>query len=175
MSEYDWSTFDLHYYYPVPPATLFRSWATADGLCAFYIGEAVHSAPDGAPRAADEIVRAGDGYDWRYRHDFGHGGRFTEVIADRRVAFTFGPDMIVTVDIEADGAGSHLRLRQTGIPVDPQGRVQMHLNCRSCWIFFLVNLMSVYQTNTDLRHADPARVNGIEVGFPVPEPAKERA
>jgi hypothetical protein len=60
---------------------------------------------------------------------------------------------------------TELHLVQTGIPDSADGRVFGHLNCRSCWIFFLTNLKAVLDTGTDLRDTDPARVSSMEVGF----------
>jgi len=45
------------------------------------------------------------------------------------------------------------------------GRVWGHLNCRSCWIFFMTNLTSVLEAGRDLRHVNPAVVSSMEVGF----------
>ncbi|MHC4505510.1 MAG: hypothetical protein ACYTFI_19570 [Planctomycetota bacterium] len=60
---------------------------------------------------------------------------------------------------------TELRLIQTGIPNTPEGRVFGHLNCRSCWIFFLTNLKSVLDGGRDLRDPDPDKVSSMEVGF----------
>jgi hypothetical protein len=57
-------------------------------------------------------------------------------------------------------------LTQTDIPDTPEGRVMGHLNCRSCWVFFMTNLRSILLTGVDLRDADPARVSSMEVAFP---------
>ena len=43
---------------------------------------------------------------------------------------------------------------QSNIPTEDTGRVESHLNCRSCWIYYLLNLKSVLEHGTDLRDAD---------------------
>jgi hypothetical protein len=78
--------------------------------------------------------------------------------------FTFG-SLRVSVRFAAVDGQTELHLVQTGIPDSPDGRVFGHLNCRSCWIFFLTNLKAVLDAGTDLRDQNPARVSSMEVGF----------
>ena len=73
--------------------------------------------------------------------------------------------MTVTLRFADAGAQTELHLTQTGISDTPDGHVFGHLNCRSCWIFFLTNLKSVLESGPDLRDQDPARVSSMEVGF----------
>ena len=102
MSSYDWSQFYVHMYYDAPLAEVFRRFSTAAGLESFFIYQARHEAADGTARAADEQVQPGDQYYWTYVHDFGHGGHFTDVVAERLVTFSFG-DMQVTVSFQEVG------------------------------------------------------------------------
>ena len=77
------------------------------------------------------------------------------------MAFTFG-NMRVSVRFASMGDQTELHLVQTEIADTDEGRVMGHLNCRSCWIFFIVNLKSVLGTGRDLRDANPDRVSAIE-------------
>ncbi len=79
-------------------------------------------------------------------------------------AFTFG-EMNVAIALNAVGNQTELHLLQTEIPNTPEGQVGGHLNCRSCWIFFLNNLTSVLDHGHDLRDDQPDRVSSMEVGF----------
>lgn len=166
MSTYDWSQFHVRMYYLAPLTEVFRRFATADGLASFYIGKAVHTAPDGTERAPDEIVRTGDAYHWTYVHDFAHGGTFEQVEPDRLVAFSFGgPRVSITFREVADGA-TEVDLHQTDCPVEDPGRAWMHLNCRSCWIYFMTNLRSVLAGGPDVRdHDHPEWNDSVSIGF----------
>ncbi len=161
---YDWSRFDIVFYYDQGPGEVFRAWATPAGLTSFFIDRAVFTGPDGEERPADEIARSGDRYRWDWRHPYWLEGEITRVVENREVAFTFGSMQVSIRFIAVDGK-TELHLLQNGIPDSPDGRVFGHLNCRSCWIFFLTNLKAVLNNGTDLRDEDPARVSSMEVGF----------
>ncbi len=161
---YDWTRFDIVFYYDQPPAEVFRAWSTARGLTSFFVETAAFVSPDGVERDPDERACGGDRYRWDWRHPYWLEGEITGVEENRELAFTFG-SMAVSIRL-ADVAGrTELCLLQTGIPDSADGRVFGHLNCRSCWIFFLTNLKSVLGSGIDLRDEDPARVSSMEVGF----------
>lgn len=161
---YDWSRFDIVFYYDQPPAEVFRAWATSAGLTSFFVETACFASNDGIERASGEIVTVGDRYRWDWRHPYWLEGEVTGLSSSREIAFTFG-SMLVSVRLASVDRGTELRLIQTGIPDSPDGRVFGHLNCRSCWVFFLTNLKSVLGGGADLRDPDPARVSSMEVGF----------
>jgi uncharacterized protein YndB with AHSA1/START domain len=161
---YDWSAFEIVFYYDQPVGDVFRAWATAAGLESFFIERARFTSPEGTERAHEAIVEGGDEYAWTWRHGHAITGRVTDVVEDREVSFTFG-GMRVSVLFEAAGGRTEVRLRQAEIPATPEGRVLGHLNCRSCWIFFMTNLKSVLGAQRDLRDEDPETVSSMEVGF----------
>lgn len=165
MSSYDWSQFHVHMYYAAPREAIFRRFATAAGLESFYMGIAVHTAADGTPRGRDEVVQTGDTYDWTYVHDYAHPGTFLEVIPDALVRFTFG-DMEVAVRFrDVDGA-TEVDLHQTGCAIEDPARAWQHVNCRSCWIYFLTNLRSVLATGHDVRdHDHPQWNDSVSIGW----------
>ena len=80
------------------------------------------------------------------------------------MAFTFG-DMEAEVRIADVGDRTELILRQWSIPNTDEGRASGHLNCRSCWVFFLANLQSVLEQGVDLRDKDPTKASSMEIGF----------
>lgn len=165
VGDYDWSQFHVHMVYLAPRNEVFARFATAEGLASFYIGTAEHRAPDGTPRAPDEPVQAGDTYDWRYVHDFGHAGTFLEVIENERLSFTFGT-MEVAVSFRDVQGGTAVDLHQTGCATEDPDRAWQHVNCRSCWIYFFTNLRSVLANGTDLRdHGHPAWNDSVSIGW----------
>ena len=135
------------------------------GLASFFIGEASHASPDGEVRAPDEVVRPGDRYRWRFLHGFELQGSFTAVERDRLVAFTFGP-MTVTVTLREVDDAVEIDLHQAGCAREDPQRAWDHLNCRSCWILFLMNLRSQLRGGPDLRdHDRPAWNDSVSIGF----------
>jgi uncharacterized protein YndB with AHSA1/START domain len=161
---YDWSTFEIVFYYDRPVGEVFRAWATAEGLESFFIESARFTSTEGTQRAPAEIIGTGDDYAWTWRHGHSITGRVTNVFEDREVSFTFG-GMSVSVFFRAVRGRTEVLLRQSEIPETTEGRVLGHLNCRSCWIFFMTNLKSVLAAQRDLRDEDPGAVSSMEVGF----------
>ncbi|UCC14255.1 MAG: SRPBCC domain-containing protein [Gammaproteobacteria bacterium] len=161
---YDWSRFEIVFYYDQPRERVFRAWATSSGLESFFIEHASFESDQGRMREVDEQTQAGDAYLWEWRQPHTLEGTVLEVIPDALLSVTFG-SMTVTLRFADAGAQTELHLTQTGISDTPDGHVFGHLNCRSCWIFFLTNLKSVLQSGPDLRDQDPARVSSMEVGF----------
>jgi uncharacterized protein YndB with AHSA1/START domain len=163
--EYDWTEFSITFYYPVPVDVAYACWATSAGLESFFIDDAAFRDAGGRRRKPDELVTAGDRYHWSWRHDFRVEGEIRSAEEDSFVEFTFG-SMLCRVTFEpAAGSTAKVHLRQSAISRDAAGQVMGHLNCRSCWVFFMTNLKSVLLTGTDLRDAESDRVSSMEVGF----------
>lgn len=165
MSAYDWSEFHVHMYYRAPIEEVFRRFATAEGLESFYIGRAEHKAPDGTPRGRTEMVQSGDTYHWTYLHDFGHGGTIQAVDPNERIRFTFG-DPTVEIRFRSVGEATEVDLHQTGCATEDPDRAWQHVNCRSCWVYFLTNLRSVLATGFDVRdHDHPQWNDSVSIGW----------
>jgi uncharacterized protein YndB with AHSA1/START domain len=175
MKEYDWSQFHVRMYYLAPLEEVYRRFSTAEGLESFFIHKATHTAADGTHRAADEPVQSGDRYEWTYVHDYSHGGRFEQVEPGRLVRFTFGP-MLVDVHFRELAEATEVDLHQTSCATEDPERVWQHLNCRSCWIYFMTNLRSVLAGGPDVRdHRHPNWNDSVSVGFdPDGDPGQPR-
>ena len=115
-----------------------------------------------------------DDTDWERMGSFANVlaavGEFLEVDPPRFVAFTFG-SMRVAVTVRAVDEDVEVRLEQTGCaPTDPE-RAWQHLNCRSCWVYFLTNLKSVLEHGIDLRdRSRPGRNDAVSIGWTPPAP-----
>ena len=161
---YDWSRFEIVFYYDQPVDAVFRAWATPSGLESFFIENASFFTGQGRQRSADEQIETGDAYRWRWRQPHALEGTVLEVLPDRLISLTFG-SMSVTLRFTTAGDQTEVHLLQTGISDTADGQVFGHLNCRSCWIFFMTNLKCVLSTGVDLRDENPSRVSSMEVGF----------
>ena len=163
---FDWTSFCLHMYYRVEPALVYRAWATAEGLTSFFIRSATMVAPDGKNRGATELVAADDRYTWEWHHDYTLEGKILKADSRRQLCFTFGPQMEVAVSFYPVTDGTLLKLEQTGIPDSSElDKAHGHLNCRSCWTFFITNLKSVLEYGFDLREKSLHRSDCIGIDF----------
>jgi uncharacterized protein YndB with AHSA1/START domain len=163
---YDWTQFSTTFFYPVDIRTAFQAWATPAGLESFFIESAAVMSAAGTPRRPDESMETGDHYVWTWRHGLTLEGSVVEATPDNSLAFTFGSMRCDVAFTSVEPETTRVDLQQTDIPETAEGRVMGHLNCRSCWIFFMTNLSSIFVTGVDLRAADPSRVSSMEVTFP---------
>ena len=148
-TDYDWSRFELTFFYYRPVEEVFRAWATPAGMESFFIKECRTSGPK------DALVAAGDEYRFRYVQPFEHGGRCLAMTENELLSFTFG-SMEVVVTFEVIEGGTKVVLSQSGI----EDQVFSHMNCRSCWLYFMTNLKSVLEHGIDLRdHDHPDRAS----------------
>lgn len=175
MSDYDWSQFHVRMYYLAPMSEVFARFSTAAGLESFFIYQAIHTGTDGSVRGPHEHVQAGDQYQWTYVHDFAHGGQFGQVEAERLVQFSFG-DMTVSIMFRQLDEAVEVDLHQTNCATQDPARAWQHVNCRSCWIYFLTNLRSVLGGGPDLRDfAHPNWNDSVSIGFnPAADPGGPR-
>ena len=161
--KYDWTNFDVNFYYPAKVGEVFKYWATGQGLKSFFIEEIEIRSANEIINEVDE-VKSGDEYSWTWRHGYSISGQFTEVVTGKLLSFTFG-DMLVTLTFKEENSRCLVSLKQTQISNDSSGMVMGHLNCRSCWVFFMTNLKSIILNGSDLRDDDPDITSSYEVGF----------
>ena len=167
-TQYDWTQFDLYHYYPAPLEKVWHAWATPEGLCSFFVETCTGFDTEGNAHTPQSAFVPGGSYKWKWRHDFAGEGSIFTVEPMSHLAFSFGAAMRVDVHLQDVGSSVRVHLHQSQIPDSEEGHVIGHMNCRSCWIFFMTNLVSVLQNGIDLRHEDPTRVSSMEVGFTPP-------
>lgn len=164
---YDWTQFTVHMHYEAPIGRVFEAWATPAGLESFFLASARHASPDGSRRGPNEAAAAGDRYRWTWLHGPGIEGEFLSCDPGRSIAFTFGETMRVDVALKAVDDSVEVRLHQTGCATKDPQRAWQHLNCRSCWVYFLTNLKSVLEHGVDLRdRRHPERNDSVSIGWP---------
>ncbi len=161
---YDWSKFEVTFYYNAHITRVFRTWTESRGLESFFIARSVYTDGSGQTRDDDEKPQVGDTYKWQFRQDFSVTGRITTLIDKKQFSFTFG-EMQVDIFFRVLENQTEVQLIQSGIPDTPDGRVLGHLNCRSCWVFFMTNLLSMMEYGKDLRDDNPDLVSSMEVGY----------
>lgn len=105
-------------------------------------------------------------YHWRWLHDFELDGQVLEVEPERRVSYTFGAAMRIDVTFANRDGAVEVCVHQSGCATEDPDRAWQHLNCRSCWVYFLTNLKSVLEHGTDLRdHDRPQWTDAVSIGW----------
>lgn len=160
---HDWTAFDVYLYVDAEPRAVMDRWRSTSGLASFFI----HSMTLGDHRGVSTdsaAITAGDHYRWQWIHGHSLEGEFIAV-DENRIEFTFGADYRVCVSAAPAGRGTLLRLHQSGMADEEQERIHGSLNCRSCWVYFLVNLKSVVEHGCDLRDPNPLTADAISVAY----------
>jgi uncharacterized protein YndB with AHSA1/START domain len=145
---------------------VFAAWATPAGLASFFVAEADHRAPGGERRSADEVCVPEDRYHWRWLHGPELNGRVLACEPGRKVSYTFGSKMRFDVELLDREGAIEVALEQSGCASEDPDRAWDHLNCRSCWVYFMTNLKSVLEHGTDLRdREDPTWNDSVAIGW----------
>ncbi len=166
--DYDWTQFNVYMDIRAPLEQVFNAWATAAGMESFFAKTMPYRAPDDTPRAPTEYAAPGDTYDLAFHHPFAFSGTVKEVEPPRRFVFGFPDIMLVTIELSTVDHFTRIHLHQGNIPITPDERVMMHMNCRSCWVYYLLNLKSVLEHGHDLRDPERSLPDNI-IGVPFHE------
>jgi uncharacterized protein YndB with AHSA1/START domain len=161
---HDWAAFDVFLEIDAPPESVMNCWRTAHGIQQFFIAEMKVTGSGGQARMEDDTIQKDDTYWWHYVHDYTGQGQFLSS-SENQVRFTFGTSYQVEITAVPADNGTLLHLKQTGMSDSMEDRVHGSLNCRSCWINFIVNLKSVLEHGIDLRDKNPATTDSVSVGY----------
>jgi uncharacterized protein YndB with AHSA1/START domain len=155
MSNYDWSRFVARVNINAPAETIYRCWATREGMEYWFLRLSEYKTPEGNIRADNEPVQKGDSYTWRW---YGWDDETTEYgqILDCNgkdfFKFSFGGAGDCSITIKEEEAQNIVELVQDNIPDTDEGRHLWHLGCKTGWTFYLANLKSLLEGGIDLRN-----------------------
>ena len=153
----DWKRFDLHVAIDATPEDVLRFWSTARGMEDFFVEMMRITGPDGLEREIDEIAMSGDRYTWRWHSGYRLSGEYLPPAKADEIRFSFG-DSTVAVRAIPHGKGCLLRLSQFDIPDTEYARMNVHVNCRAAWVYFLTVLKIRIEQGIDGR--DTTRETG---------------
>mgnify|MGYP001206816092 CR=1 FL=1 len=83
---FDWTQFTISFYYDVDIQTLYKKWATSDGLESFFIEKAIFKNQDSVIRKRNELIGVTDSYEWIWRHHYETSGQVLEAKENKRLA-----------------------------------------------------------------------------------------
>jgi hypothetical protein len=141
----------------------YRAWATPSGFDSWFIGQMVFTGPDGATRAGDALVQAGDEYTCylgRKPQTVAIKGKVLKANGRDLFSFTFSKGCPVTISIYTEHGETIVELIESHLPTDEETMRKHYVGDSKGWIFYLTNLKSVLEGGLDLRNknADIANV-----------------
>ena len=161
---YDWTQFDIHLFIEAVPEAVFGKWATSSGLESFFVKKCEVRGSRGDIRSASASLSEGDVYQWDWFFNYKSSGRILQVTPNRSLSFTFGK-CSVAVELRPFDSGTFVHLRQAGMDLAEEDRVNLHLDCRCGWTYFLTNLKAVLEHGIDVRDKRPDTSRSLEIGF----------
>lgn len=163
MSSNNWDEFTLRINIRADRQVIYQAWATRAGMEGWFLRMSEYKDKHGNPRAAGELVEAGDSYKWLWygwTDEVMETGEILAVDGQSHFRFSFGKAGICTVSIREELGEHLLELKQEDIPSDEDGRFHWHVGCKTGWTFYLANLKSVLEGGIDLRNRNPA-IRGV--------------
>ena len=158
MSGLSFESFVKKIYIRATLEKLYGCWATQEGICSWFLREAVYRTEDGKQRGPDEKIQVGDRYTWRwFNWDGEESGEILEANGNDTLTFSFADFCNVTVSLQREGEDILLTLEQSNIPTDEESKMNIHVGCSNGWTFWLANLKAylehgilLHETGKDL-------------------------
>ena len=153
MNENNFNLTEFHHsiYIDSSVDTVYNAVASATGICKWFMGTAVFTNNLGNEREASQNAGKGDTFHWHWlEKDLSITGTILDAVENEKFSFTFGALFEVTITLTEQNGRTKLTLRQFYATGATQNDFA-HINCCTCWVFFLTNLKSVLEHNTDLR------------------------
>ncbi|MEO8514553.1 MAG: SRPBCC domain-containing protein [Ignavibacteria bacterium] len=138
-------------YLNAPLSVVYKIIASPGGIEKWFMGKAVYTDISGKVRQTDAAAQKGDTFSWHWlEKDLSITGKVLEADINENFSFTFGPTFEVTISVKEDNGRTLLTLSQK-YTKGAEKNDFAHLNCCTCWVFFLTNLKSVIEHGQDLR------------------------
>jgi len=171
MSSLGFESFTKKIYIEAPLEKLYWCWATEEGICSWFLREAIYYSKDGRKRRSDSNIEKGDKYTWRwYNWDGEETGEILMANGKDRIEFSFAEYCRVSVSLEKEDKHVLVILDQTNIPTDEKSKMNIHVGCSNGWSFWLANLKAylehgilLHETNFDLRETPLASFQFVNI------------
>ena len=160
METLNFHSFTKKIYIKAPIEKIYWCWGTPEGICSWFLREAVYTSVDGKIRQGDEAIQPGDQYTWRwYNWDGQEDGDVLIANGKDQLEFTFAGKSKVLVELKSDAGAVLVSLRQYHIPTDEESKLHIHVGCSNGWTFWLANLKAylehgvlLHEREIDLRN-----------------------
>ena len=158
MNKLAFDNFTKKIFIKAPQDKIYWCWATPDGICSWFLSEAIYTSSEGLKRGADEYIQSGDSYTWKWHNwDGDEKGEVIQANGENFLEISFA-DSKVSVSLEDHEKAVLVILKQYEIPTDDENKLNIHHGCSNGWTFWLANLKAylehgilLNETEFDLR------------------------
>ncbi len=162
-SAYNWSKFVKRISVKAEAQSIYKAWATSEGIEKWFLSKAEFTKNDGELRAAKIEIQAGDNYTWYWfgYPDYVANGKVLETNGKDSLSFTFSGGCIVNVAIKQEVEETICELIQI-MPQEKEEEQQYYfIECGKGWTFYLTNLKSILEGGLDLRNKNDNLTNMV--------------
>lgn len=160
METLNFHSFTKKIYIKASLEKLYWCWATTEGICSWFLREAIYSSEDGNTRQAAEPIQAGDKYTWRwYNWDGQEEGQVLMANDKDTLEISFAGKSMVRIELIPESEAVLVVLKQYHIPTDEESKLHIHVGCSNGWTFWLANLKAylehgilLHEREIDLRN-----------------------
>lgn len=161
MKAIDWTTFSKKISIKASKERVYKSWATSEAICEWFLREAVYKDDNGALRLPSATIQKNDSYSWKWHNwDGEEKGIILEANGDDYIAFSFADQAKVEVQLETVEDVTLLKLTQSNIPTDDEHKFNIYCGCSNGWTFWLANLKAYLEHGILLHETDLGYLNG---------------
>ncbi len=153
MKDFNWTTFTKKIVIKSELHTLYNAWTVAAEIERWFLRRATYFDKAGKLLSIYQNFEAGNTYIWSwYAQNVVENGKILAANGKDFITFTFAGNCIVEVQLTKIDQYVMVHLIQRDIPTDEDSRQNIYLRCVSDWLFYLINLKSVYEGGLDLRN-----------------------
>ena len=134
---------------------VYNMWANNELIEKWYVKSASYYSSNGSIRNRKDNFEAGDTYLWEWVDGTILNGKILEADKKENIKFTFGNDVIVSVNLRDIGGRTLVELIQEQNMDDPEMNFSNYMACLPGWVFYLNNLKSLCEGGIDLREENP--------------------
>lgn len=162
--DHSWNAFKLRVNINAGLETVYRAWATTEGLESWFLRRAIMKDAGNTIRPADTLLQKGDRYQWYW---FGYPDSITEtgeILAANgkdQFRFSFAMNCPVNISLYKECGETIVELTESEIPEDEEAILNRYLSDSKGWLFYLANLKSVLEGGLDLRNRKVELANVI--------------
>ena len=141
MEGLSFSEFTRRIYIKSPMERIYEHWATPEGICSWFLRDAVYTFGKDKTRSGSEQIATGDRYCWKW-HNWDGEEEGEVILANGRdqLEFSFAGESRVRITLESTEKAVLVTLLQYGIPTDEASKLNVHYGCSNGWTFWLANL-----------------------------------
>lgn len=162
MKDFNWTSFTKNIVIRADLHVLYNAWTVAAEIERWFLRRALYFDKAGRALSLYQNFEAGDSYIWSwYAQNNVENGQILAANGKDFLQFTFARNCIVEVKLTQMDNHVMVRLTQKNIPVDEESMQNIRLGCASAWLFYLINLKSVYEGGLDLRNKYDALISVV--------------